>query len=69
MTGPAWRFESRVTEPGGITITTTITVPTDTRWQDVREASELGQMGANFTLGHVLKSLERSNKFDEEPPF
>ena len=44
-------------------------MPTDTRWGDVREASELGQMGANFTLGHVLKSLERSNKFDEEPPF
>lgn len=66
--GPHWTFESRVTEPGGITVTTTITVPTDTRWPDVGEASELSQMGANWTFGHIRKSLART-EVSEECPF
>lgn len=66
--GPHWTFESRITQPDGITVTTTITVPVGTRWGDVREASELSQMGANWTLGHVLKSIART-EVSEELPF
>lgn len=63
---PEWMFESTVAEQNGVRITTTITVPTGVRWDDVREAAELAQMGANVTLGHVLKSIARTQ---EDVPF
>lgn len=64
---PEWTFETTVTDLSGIRIQATITVPADAEWNDVRECGELAQMGAHFTLGHVLKSVARSA--EKEPPF
>jgi hypothetical protein len=64
---PEWTFESTITGPDGIRIATTISVPVDAEWNDVRECSELSQMGANFTSNHVRKSIATSA--DKEPPF
>ena len=64
---PDWTFESTATNPNGVRITTTITVPVDAEWNDVRECGELAQMGSHLTLGHVLKSIARSA--ENEVPF
>jgi hypothetical protein len=64
---PEWRFESTVTDLNGVRVTATITVPANAEWNDVRECSELSQMGANFTANHVAKSIQASA--DKEVPF
>lgn len=63
---PEWRFESTITDLNGVVVTTTVTVPQDAEWNDVRECSELTQMGANFTANHVAKSIAASAA--KEPP-
>jgi len=65
--GPHWTFESRITEPDGMTISVVITVPTDTRWHDPSEAGEIGQMGARHTERLIAKNMTRHS--DEECPF
>lgn len=62
-----WTFRSTVIDPGGVRVTTVITVPVAATWGDVRECGELSQMGAHFTANHVSKSRARS--LEEEPPF
>jgi hypothetical protein len=64
---PEWTFEAAVTDLSGIRVTTTITVPMDAEWNDVRESGELAQMGAFVTANHVAKSIARSA--EKEPPF
>ena len=62
---PEWTFDSTVTDPGGVRVTTTITVPADAAWADVRECGELAQMGSHVTVGHVMKSRTSSNERNE----
>lgn len=65
--GPHWTFESRITDPGGMTVSVVITVPTDTRWADPSEASEIGQMGAGHTARLIAKNMTRSTAPEEYP--
>lgn len=64
---PHWTFESRITNPDGMTISVVITVPTDTRWHDPSEASELSQMGAIQTSRLIAKNMTRSAAPEEFP--
>lgn len=64
---PSCTFESRVTDLSGVTVTTTIVVPADAEWSDMRECSELASMGASSTAKHVHTSIMRSA--EKEPPF
>lgn len=64
---PEWTFESSVIDLNGVRVRTTITVPENAEWNGVRECGELAQMGANWTAGHIAKSIARSA--EKEPPF
>jgi hypothetical protein len=61
-----WRYESTVTDPSGVRVTTTITVPIRVAWADVQECGELAQMGASQTAARVQKNAMASN---EKVPF
>jgi len=63
---PEWTFETTITDPSGVRITTTVTVPADVAWSDVAECAELTQMGASQTATRVNKSAIASN---EKVPF
>ena len=61
-----WTFESRVTQPNGITVTCTITVPRSAEWSDVGEINEVAQMCAGRASAAVLTNKTRA---DEKVPF
>jgi len=65
--GPHWTFESRITEPDGMTISVVIAVPTDTRRADVSDFGEIGQMGARHTERLIAKNMTRSTASEECP--
>lgn len=62
-----WTFRSTYTDPGGVRVTTVISVPVDAAWNDVQECGQLAQMGALHAAKFVAKSRQAS--LDKEPPF
>lgn len=63
---PPWVFSATITNPAGITVTTTATVPNGCAWKHVIETSELAQMGAAATMNRILTTKQQA---DEEVPF
>lgn len=59
MASPEWIYESTVTDPNGVRVRTTITVPTGT-FDDPDDCGELAQMGATHTARLIAKNLTRT---------
>ncbi|WP_327029736.1 hypothetical protein OG989_04220 [Micromonospora sp. NBC_01740] len=52
-------FESTVTQPDGIRVHVSISVPPDAAWKDTPETAEVAQMTASRALAQINASKER----------
>lgn len=61
MTEPSyeWKFESVITNPSGVRVEVTVTVPLSNAWPDVRETAEIAQMCANRAQSMVQESADK----------
>jgi hypothetical protein len=59
-------FDARISDPTGLRIDVTITVPEPATWPDVGDAAEIAQMAASRGLAQTRQA--RSNYY-ERPPF
>lgn len=57
-----WRMESTITDPTGLKVHVTVTVPPAADWVNSLECAELAQMGAAQTMRHIRKN----RKADQE---
>jgi len=60
---PEWTFETTITNPSGVRVTTVITVPDEAAWPSVQECGDVAQLAVSQTAARVLKAMQ------EEPPF
>jgi len=60
-------FQASYTDPSGIRVNTTILVPAEVAWPDVREVGEIAQMTACGALAHIDTSRARRPMPDPDP--
>lgn len=65
---PEWTFTSTITQPDGVRVDCTITVPEEHAYSDIVEVSEMAQMGAASGLG-VWRRTQAAIARREEQPF
>lgn len=63
---PPHVFTAQETDPAGIRVTVTVTVPQDAAWKTLRDVSEFAQMTASRAMAQTLQSRRTSL---EECPF
>lgn len=51
-----WVYEAIVTDPTGLRVHVTATVPARSMWHDAKECGELTSMAAEQAMRHVQKS-------------
>ncbi|ALG07632.1 hypothetical protein H4W33_010490 [Kibdelosporangium phytohabitans] len=60
MSADGWTFESTITDPNGVRVTVTVSVPLERAWKDVGESAELAQMAASRAQAMLRDSRERA---------
>lgn len=60
-----WLHEAAITDPTGLKVTVTVTVPVDADWDHSEECSEYAQMAAIRAIKQITKN--RKDHYDKVP--